>query len=427
MSLKRRDFISLSAVAAATGVVAGISSCSSPDKSKETATTDNKLQPITADVVPISVQEREARIAKAQRLLTEQKMGALILESGTSLEYFTGISWWPSERTMAAIIPAQGDIKYVCPGFEEARFRELIKIGKDVYAWQEDESPYKLIANVLKDAGITSGTVAIEERVRFFIADGIRKEAPHLNYVSGDPVTIPCRIIKSATELALMQKASDITVAAIKVGISQLKEGMSPGDLSSIINAAQGQLGGEPDFALCLFGEASAFPHGTTQPRKLKKGDIVLMDCGCRVQGYCSDITRTTVFGAAPTKRQQEIWTLEQQSQAAGFAAAKIGAACEEVDAAARKVITDAGFGPGYKLPGLPHRTGHGIGMDGHEWGNMVKGNKQLLEPGMCFSIEPTISIVGEFGVRFEDCVYMTADGPKWFSQPAKSIDELFS
>lgn len=427
MTLKRRDFISLSAIAAATGIVASISSCSSPDKSKEAATTDDKLQPITADVVPISVQEREARIAKAQRLLTEQKMGALILESGTSLEYFTGISWWPSERTMAAIIPAKGDIKYVCPGFEEARFRELIKIGKDVYAWQEDESPYKLIADVLKDAGITSGTIAIEERVRFFIADGIRKEAPHLNYVSGDPVTIPCRIIKSAAELALIQKASDITVAAIKVGISQLKEGMSPGDLSSIINAAQGQLGGEPDFALCLFGEASAFPHGTTQPSKLKKGDIVLMDCGCRVQGYCSDITRTTVFGAAPTKRQREIWNLEQQSQAAGFAAAKIGAACEEVDAAARKVITDAGFGPGYKLPGLPHRTGHGIGMDGHEWGNMVKGNKQLLEPGMCFSIEPTISIVGEFGVRFEDCVYMTADGPKWFSQPAKSIQEPFS
>jgi len=426
MTLKRRDFISLSAIAAATGVVAGISSCSSPDKSKGAATTDDKLQPITADVLPISAQERGARVAKAQRLLTEQKMGALILESGTSLEYFTGISWWPSERTMAAIIPASGDIKYVCPGFEEARFRELIKIGKEVFAWQEDESPYQLIANVLKDAGILSGTIAIEERVRFFIADGIRKEAPHLNYVSGDPVTIPCRIIKSAVELALMQKASDITVAAIKVGISQLKEGMSPGDLSSIINAAQGQLGGEPDFALCLFGEASAFPHGTTQPTKLKKGDIVLMDCGCRVQGYCSDITRTTVFGAEPTKRQQEIWNLEQQSQAAGFAAAKIGAACEEVDAAARKVITDAGFGPGYKLPGLPHRTGHGIGMDGHEWGNMVKGNKQLLEPGMCFSIEPTISIVGEFGVRFEDCVYMTTEGPKWFSQPAKSILEPF-
>ena len=426
MTLKRRDFINLSAITTVTGMITGISSCNSTAQSNETTANAEQLKSMTADVVPISVKEREARIEKAQRLLTEQKMEALVLDCGTSLQYFTGISWWASERTMVAIIPAKGTVKYICPGFEEARLREKIKIGNDVFAWQEDESPYKLISNVLKDAGVLSGTIAIEERVRFFIMDGIKKESPHLNYASGDPITIPCRIIKSAAELALMQKASDITVGAIKVGISQLKEGMSPGELSSIINAAQGQLGGDPDFALCLFGEASAFPHGTTQPRKLKKGDIVLMDCGCQVEGYCSDITRTIVYGAEPTKRQQEIWSLEQQSQAAGFATANIGAACEAVDAACRKVITDAGFGPGYKLPGLPHRTGHGIGMDGHEWGNMVKGNKQLLEPGMCFSIEPTISIVGEFGVRFEDCVYITAEGPKWFSQPAKSIHEPF-
>ena len=426
MTIKRRDFINLSALTAATGIIAGISSCNTPAQPKETAATAEQLKPLTAGVVPISAEERQARVAKAQRLLTEQKMEALLLDSGTALNYFTGISWGASERTMVAIIPAKGTVKYVCPGFEEARLREKITIGTEVHAWQEDESPYKLITTIFKDAGITAGTIAIEERTRFFIVDGIKKEAPHLNYASGDPVTIPCRIIKSAAELALMQKASDITVGAIKAGISQLKEGMYPGDLSSIINAAQAQMGGEPDFALCLFGEASAFPHGTTQPRLLKKGDIVLMDCGCVVQGYCSDITRTIVWGAEPTKRQQEIWTLEQRSQAAGFAAAKLGAACETVDAAARKVITDAGFGPGYKLPGLPHRTGHGIGMDGHEWGNMVKGNKQILEPGMCFSIEPTISIVGEFGVRFEDCVYMTAEGPKWFSQPAKSIQEPF-
>ena len=268
--------------------------------------------------------------------------------------------------------------------------------------------------------------LAIEEQIRFFIVDGIRKEAPHLNYVSGDPVTIPCRIIKSAAELALMQKASDITVAAIKAGISQLKEGMAPGDLSSIINAAQHSWAAMQILHCVFLVRLLLFRMVPRSRRILKKGDIVLMDCGCKVHGYCSDITRTIVFGAEPTKRQQEIWNLEQKSQAAGFAAAKIGAPCEAVDAAARKVITDAGFGPGYKLPGLPHRTGHGIGMDGHEWGNMVKGNKLLLEPGMCFSIEPTISIVGEFGVRFEDCVYMTAEGPKWFSQPAKSIQEPF-
>lgn len=419
MTLKRRAFINLSATVAATGIVSGLSSFTPAQK-------ETPLPLLAADAEPITVKEREGRIAKAQRLLFENKMEALVLDCGTSMQYFTGISWWPSERTMVAIIPARGTVKYVCPGFEEDRLRELISIGKEVYAWQEDESPYTLIATVFKDAGISSGTIAMEERLRFFIADGIRKEASHLNYASGDPVTIPCRIVKSAAELALMQKASDITIAAIKAGASKLKEGMSQGDLATIIENAQQQMGGNNPFALCLFGESSAFPHGSTKPQKLKKGDIVLMDCGCQVHGYCSDITRTIVFGAEPTKRQEQIWNLEKQSQAAGFAAARIGSPCENVDAAARKVITDAGFGPGYKLPGLPHRTGHGIGMDGHEWGNMVKGNKKILEPGMCFSIEPTISIMGEFGVRFEDCVYMTTDGPRWFTQPSKSIQEPF-
>jgi Xaa-Pro dipeptidase len=328
---------------------------------------------------------------------------------------------------MVAVIPAKGDVRYICPGFEEARLRELIKIGKDVYAWQEDESPYKQIANAIKDAGILSDRIGIEERLRFFILDGLRKEASHVSYVSGDPVTMPCRMIKSVAELALMQKANDITAAAIKVGISQLHESMTQGELSSVIEQAQQKFGGASPFALALFGESSAFPHGSIKPQTLKKGDIVLMDCGCSVEGYSSDITRTIVFGAEPSKRQLEIWNLEQRSQAAGFAAAKNGIACEEVDAAARKVLTDAGFGPGYKLPGLPHRTGHGIGMDVHEWGNMVKGNKQILQPGMCFSVEPTISIPGEFGVRLEDCAYMTAEGPKWFSQPSKSINDPFT
>jgi Xaa-Pro dipeptidase len=427
MTLKRRDFINLTAMAAATGVVATINSCNTKEQPKEKKLPDDTFSSMTADVAPITVQERKARIEKAQRLMAGEKIAALILDSGTSLDYFTGISWWPSERPMVAIIPANGQPRYVCPGFEEARLRELIKIGKDVYAWQEDESPYAQMVNAIKDAGILSGSIGIEERVRFFIIDGIRKEAPQFNYISGDPVTMPCRMIKSVAELSLMQKASDITVAAIKIGITQLQEGMTPSEFSSIISIAQQKMGGDSAGALVLFGEASAFPHGTTKPTTLKKGDIVLMDCGCKVEGYSSDITRTIVFGAQPTKRQMEIWNLEKQSQAAGFAAARIGAACEEVDAAARKILTDAGFGPGYKLPGLPHRTGHGIGMDGHEWGNMVKGNKQILQTGMCFSVEPTISIVGEFGVRHEDCAYMTADGPKWFSQPGKSITEPFA
>jgi Xaa-Pro dipeptidase len=376
--------------------------------------------------VPITQTERTERVAKAQRLLLQNKVQALVLESGTALEYFTGISWWPSERTMVAVIPAKGEIKYVCPAFEEPRFRELITIGKKVYIWQEDESPYRQIAQAFSDSGISSGKIGIEEELRFFIFDGIRKEAPRLEYISADPVTIPCRMIKSAAELALMQKASDITVAAMKIAFSQLKEGVSPTDISVIINNVHTQMGAIPDFALILFGESSALPHGSIKPQQLKKGDIVLMDCGCKVNGYSSDISRTVVFGAEPTKRQLDIWKLEQKAQAAGFAAARIGNRCEMVDAAARKVITDAGFGPGYQLPGLPHRTGHGIGLDGHEWGNMVKGNQQPLEAGMCFSIEPTISIPGEFGVRMEDCVYMTEEGPKWFSQPAVAINQPF-
>ncbi len=425
MNLKRRDFINVSALAA-TGLAATMGACATDTKKSEEKNPLSDLKSMTGDVVPISLEERKSRVAKAQQLLVENKMDALLLDAGTSLEYFTGISWGPSERTMAAIIPAKGEVKYICPGFEEARLRELIKIGTEVYAWQEDESPYALIVKTLKEAGITKGTIAIEERVRFFIFDGVRKEGPQFTFVSGDPVTIPCRIIKSPAELALMQKATDITIAAMTVGIQNLTEGMSPSEFSSIVTEAHRKFGARPTFAGVNFAEASAFPHGSVQPQKLKKGDIVLMDCGCEVEGYCSDISRTIVFGAAPTKRQQEIWDLEKKAQFAGFAAAKIGAAQEEVDAAARKVITDAGFGPDYKLPGLPHRTGHGIGMDVHEWGNNVRGNKQPLQAGMCFSIEPNISIVGEFGVRHEDCAYMTADGPKWFSQPAPSIDQPF-
>ncbi len=426
LNLKRRNFIRLSTLVAGTSFTAGLQSVrAAAENAKEAGV--GTLHSITGDVVPISLNERKERVAKAQRLLLKNKMEALVLESGTSLEYFTGISWWPSERTMVSVIPASGEIIYVCPGFEEARFRELITLGKKVYVWQEDESPYEQIAYAFKDRGITSGKIGIEEQTRFFIADGIRSAAPQLKYVSGDPVTIPCRMFKSAAELALMQKASDITVAAMKMGISSLKEGISADEIAAIINKAQQEMGAIPDFALILFGETSALPHGTVKPQHLKKGDIVLMDCGCKVAGYCSDITRTIVFGAEPTKRQLDIWNLEQKAQAAAFKAARIGTPCEQVDAAARRVITDAGFGPGYKLPGLPHRTGHGIGMDGHEWGNMVKGNQQLLQAGMCFSIEPTISIPGEFGVRLEDCVYMTEEGPQWFSQPGISIHQPFA
>ncbi|MEO5682204.1 MAG: Xaa-Pro peptidase family protein [Chitinophagaceae bacterium] len=417
MSLKRKDFLRLSAGSTM------LFSLSSFTRSKRSPLDD--LQSMTADAVPITTAERLTRIEKAKKLMAENKIEALILDSGTSLKYFTGISWWPSERTMVAIIPAKGDITYVSPAFEADRLRQLIKIGKDVQTWEEHESPYKQIASALKGLGITGGNIGIEERLRFFVYDGIRQESPQLNFISGDAVTIPCRLIKSPAELALMQKANDITIAAYKVGVSMLREGMSPADFSAITAEAHTKLGADGEIGV-NFGQASAYPHGSIEPQKLKKGDIALMDGGCQLHGYASDISRTVVFGAPPTKRQLDVWTIQKNSQAAGFAAAKIGAPCENVDIAARKVLTDAGFGPGYKVPGCPHRTGHGIGMDGHEWGNMVLGNKLPLQAGMCFSVEPTIAIYGEFGVRIEDCAYMTPEGPKWFSVPSPAIDKPF-
>jgi Xaa-Pro dipeptidase len=394
--------------------------------SKNPSSIFDGLKKMTGDVVPITIEERKSRVAKAQKLMAQNNIQAVLLDSGTSLVYFTGIHWWPSERTMVAIIPAKGEVKYVSPAFEADRLRELIKIGNEVKIWEEHESPYKVIVDTLKGYGINSGNIGMEERLRFFVLDGVRKEAPDLNFISGDPVTVPCRMIKSPAEIALLQKANDITIAAIKVAVSNLKEGMSNGELSDFIGEAQRKLGGNSDGALVNIGESSALPHGSIKPQHIKKGDIVLMDCGCTVEGYTSDITRTVVFGAEPTKRQREIWDLEKKAQAAGFAAAKIGQPCENVDIAARKVLIDAGFGPGYKLPGCPHRTGHGIGMDGHEWGNMVLGNKKLLEPGMCFSIEPTIVLPGEFGVRLEDCAYIAEDGAHWFTRQSTSIDKPF-
>ena len=385
----------------------------------------DNLKPMTTDVVPITIAERQARIEKARRLMAENHIDAVYLEAGSSLFYFTGIRWGQSERMMAAVISADGEIAYVCPAFEEARLRELIQFGDDVRVWEEDESPYERVSQLLQDRGIHSGKIGIEESVRFFLYDGIRRQVPQAEYVSADPVTIPCRVVKSAAEIALIQRAMDITIEAYKASVSLLKEGMSQDDFLENSVAAHKALGAEGHIG-CQFGEYTAFPHGSKELTYLKEGDVVLMDGGCSLEGYQSDISRTIIFGE-PTKRQREVWNLEKQAQAAAFEAARIGAPFEAVDAAARKVITDAGFGPDYKVPGLPHRTGHGIGLDIHEWYNVVRGNTILLEPGMCFSNEPMIAIYGEFGVRLEDCVFMTPDGPRYFTEPSPFIDQPFA
>jgi Xaa-Pro dipeptidase len=385
------------------------------------------LKPMTAGIVPISSAERQARIEKARRLMVENHIDAMVLEGGSSLFYFTGVRWGNSERPFVAVIPAKGELAWVSPGFEEARARELIEFGgRDIRLWQEDESPYRLVAQILRDRGVATGRVGVEERLRFFIFNGVRHEAPALDYVSADPMTAGCRMIKSGSEIALLQRANDMTIAAYRAGLSTLREGMSQGDLRNNILAAYRAIGAQGGVVAVSFGEYTAFPHGSITPQQLKEGDVVQVDDGCNVDGYQSDVTRTVVFGK-PTKRQTEVWNLEHRAQAAAFETAKPGVPCEAVDAAARKVITDAGFGPGYKVPGLPHRTGHGIGLDGHEWTNFVKGNRTPIAPGMCFSDEPMIAIYGEFGVRLEDCLYITEGGARFFTQPSPSIDKPFA
>jgi Xaa-Pro dipeptidase len=350
---------------------------------------------MTDGVQPITDAERAARIEKARRLMRENKLSALVLPSGSSMYYFTG----KRQPGQSWILGAKGE-----------------------GTWTPSDPA--AIAGALRDLGVATGSIGLDEQTQFAIVAGIGKEAPALTCASGTGVTAGCRMIKSPAEIALMQRASDVTIAAYKAGLATLREGMPENELSANIGAAYRALG-YPGYASASFGKYSAFPHGSITPQKLKEGDIVMIDDGCTVEGYQSDITRTVVFGK-PSARQREIWDLERRAQDAALIAAKVGAPCENVDAAARKVITDAGFGPGYKVPGLPHRTGHGIGIDGHEWTYLVRGNKTPLAPGMCFSDEPMIAIYGEFGVRLEDCFYMTENGPHLFSKQSPAIDQPF-
>jgi Xaa-Pro dipeptidase len=426
MCTDRRDFLRLSAgLAGATFLGGEVFSTAAAPQRAEAPESIRQLKKMTDDVVPISLDERKGRIATAQRLMAEQKVDAIYIEPGTSMYYFTGMRWGGSERMFAVIIPQRGELAWVCPKFEEERARELIKIGSDVRTWEEDESPYRRVVEILKDRGLKNRRVGIEERVRFFLFNGIRQEAPGVEFVSATPMTAGCRMFKSPAEIALMQRANDMTIAAYKATRDTMREGMTQDEFARNCAAAFQALGGVGGGIFVSFGKYTAFPHGSSTPQKLKEGDTVLMDGGCSVDGYQSDITRTFVFGK-PTQRQRDIWNLERKSQDAGFAAARVGAPCESVDAAARKVITDAGFGPDYSVPGLPHRTGHGIGLDGHEWTNFVRGNKTPIQVGMCFSDEPTIVIYGEFGIRLEDCLYISEQGPKFFTAQSKSIDEPF-
>ena len=423
MGITRRYFVKASALAAAgSSARPAFAQRGGPGASAgELHPAIRALQPFPGKAAPISDDERRARIEKARRLMADNGMGAIVLEPGTSLSYYVNVRWGLSERPFLLVIPGKGELAYVAPAFEEARAREITKFTNDVRVWQEDEDWGALVAGILRDRGVATGRVGIEERVRFFIAEGLRAAAPQVQFVLATPVTAGCRMFKSPAEIALLQRANDITIEAFRAGFATLHAGMTQYDLANNMRAAFQALGVSGG-ALTAFGEYTAFPHGSVQPQRLKEGDVVLVDGGGSVEGYQSDVTRTTVFGK-PTPRQTEVWNLEKEAQTAAFKAARIGATCESVDAAARKVITDAGFGPDYKVPGLPHRTGHGIGMDGHEWTNFVRGNTTKLAPGMCFSDEPMIAIYGEFGIRLEDCLHMTENGPKFFTEQSPAID----
>ena len=376
------------------------------------------LEPLTAGMAPIVLEEHRARIARAQGLLGETGLDALVLASGSSLEYFTGAAWGLSERFFGMVLPREGAPAWVTPAFENERALEQVQIGADVRPWEEHESPYALLASALRDRKATA-RIAIEDTMPFAFADGLGQALPAARLVCGTPITAGCRMVKDAHEVALMRRACEITVRAHRAVFASLKEGMTQAEASALSHEAHKRLG-VTGGSLVLFGPDAAFPHGTRKPRSLRGGDVVLIDGGGTLHGYASDITRTMVFGARPTDRQRQVWDLVRRAQEAAFRAARPGTPCEAVDAAARRVVEEGGFGPGYRA--FTHRLGHGIGLDGHEHPYMVRGNALPLRPGMTFTNEPGIYHQGEMGIRHEDVMVVSEGGAenltKWSGSP---------
>ena len=409
MKLNKRQFLQLSAATAATSMAGA-------------AGGKTELRSIAADAVPITVAEREGRIARAQALMAERDIDAILLEPGSSMLYFSGVSWWRSERLTTVVVPREGEIGVVTPYFEEPSVRESMTFGDDVRTWHEHDDPFERVAGLLKDRGIRDGRIGLEETVRYFVVDGLERAAPALSITSARPVTQGCRMYKSAAELELMRKANEVTLRAYEHVYGGLEPGMTQDDVSAMMQAAQTALGGVSIWSMALFGSSSAYPHGSGQHQEIVDGQIVLMDSACTVHGYYSDISRTFVYGE-PGARQREVWETVKKGQQIAFETAQPGTPAGAVDDAVRKHYESLGYGPGYATPGLSHRTGHGIGMDVHEGVNFVHGEQTPLAAGMCFSNEPGIYIFDEFGVRLEDCIYITEEGPAWFTVPPESLD----
>ncbi|NTX79457.1 aminopeptidase P family protein [Serratia proteamaculans] len=386
-----------------------------------------QLQPLTDNPPEIAADEYRQRIQHAQRLMRENGIDACYVNAGSNLRYFTGTQWSASERMVGAVIPAEGEIAYIAPWFEIGTFQDAQVIEAEIFSWHEEEDPYRLFFTVLASRGLTGACqVAICETASVTLFLGLQQYAGDIRLISAQPITGHCRSRKSATEIALMQTANNITLRVQQAAASILHPGITASELIDFVDKAHRKMGTSGSyFCIALFGSDSAFPHGVKQPNPLQNNDIVLLDTGCRYKGYLSDITRTYVYGEA-NERQRFAWQAEHEAQAAAFAVIAPGVPCHKVDDAARDVLVSYGFGPDYQLPGLPHRTGHGIGLDIHEAPYLIRKQQQPLDVGMCASIEPMLCLPGEFGIRLEDHFYVTNEGARWFTPPAKSIDNPF-
>jgi len=405
---------------AATGVVA----IAAAGKAPTTARSSPDLKSMAGGAKPISESERVARITKLQGLMQQQKIAALLVDTSSTLDYFTGVKWFQSERVTAAVIPASGKTVIVTPFFESPSIKEMLQVPAEVRAWQEDGNPFELIAEAV--GGQAEGPLAVDAMARFYVLDAVTQQLKQRRQVvPGRELVRACRMFKSPAELALLQVANDITLAALRHVHANVQQGMKATDISDLMDRATVALGGEVEFSLVLLNEASAFPHGSNKPQTVREGSTILMDCGCSVHGYQSDITRTWVFGE-PTAKQRDVWNTVKRGQEIALETAKVGIAVGSIDKAVRAFYESKGWARDYALPGLSHRTAHGIGLDDHEDPYLVRNDPTPLQPGMCFSDEPGIYIPGEFGVRLEDCWHMTEQGPKLFSALAGSLEKPF-
>jgi Xaa-Pro dipeptidase len=424
MRFSRRSFLQTGTIAAAAAVVP---STSAEECKVVLPPSIASLKSWKDQAVPITVDERKARVERARELMAQNKLQAIAVAAGNSLPYYSGVRWWTSERFFAMVLPAKGKAFFVCPAFEEGRAREQISTGPfggdaEVRIWQEDEDPYLRVAEGLKDLGITTGVLGIEEKTPYVFSNGMALHLPAMQTASATPVTAGCRMIKSPHELDLMRLASKVSITAYEAAYQALHDGMTQDEFSSLVETAHSKLGfhGGADVQV---GKYSAAPHGSIAPQKIKEGEIVLMDGGCSVEGYASDISRTFVLGK-PTDKMKKVFDIVYRAQSAAVDTARPGLPCEAVDAAARKVVVDGGYGPGFKY--FTHRVGHGMGLDGHEWPYLVPGNTLPLRANMVFSDEPGIYIPGEFGVRIEDDMHITAEGAELFTPRSPSLEHPF-